>query len=48
MIRSLVERRRQVKALMKTEKDPSRLKQYDIRQMALKLLANRCASGSHS
>ncbi|RCN48476.1 DNA polymerase, partial [Ancylostoma caninum] len=38
-IRGLVERRRQVKRLMK-EAPESKKKQYDIRQMALKLTAN--------
>ncbi|EYC39595.1 hypothetical protein Y032_0650g1135 [Ancylostoma ceylanicum] len=38
-IRGLVERRRQVKSLMK-EAPESKKKQYDIRQMALKLTAN--------
>ncbi|CAP32014.2 Protein CBG13184 [Caenorhabditis briggsae] len=39
-IRKLVECRRDVKALMKTERNESKRKQMDIRQMALKLTAN--------
>ncbi|KAK6035303.1 hypothetical protein COOONC_27191 [Cooperia oncophora] len=39
-IRGLVERRRQVKKLMKEESLEAKRKQYDIRQMALKLTAN--------
>ncbi|PIO77205.1 DNA polymerase [Teladorsagia circumcincta] len=39
-IRGLVERRRQVKKLMKEEALEAKRKQYDIRQMALKLTAN--------
>ncbi|XGW24552.1 hypothetical protein V3C99_006184 [Haemonchus contortus] len=39
-IRGLVERRREVKKLMKGEASESKRKQYDIRQMALKLTAN--------
>jgi DNA polymerase alpha subunit A len=47
VIRSLVERRREVKKLMgqagkeKGGKDSLEYKQYDIRQLALKLVANR-------
>ena len=39
-IRVLVERRRQVKQLMKTASSPEQYQQYDIRQKALKLTAN--------
>uniref|UniRef100_A0A8R1E8M7 DNA polymerase n=1 Tax=Caenorhabditis japonica TaxID=281687 RepID=A0A8R1E8M7_CAEJA len=39
-IRKLVECRRDVKSLMKTEKNEAKKKQLDIRQMALKLTAN--------
>ena len=40
LIRYLVQKRREVKALIKTEKDPMRAKQMDIKQLALKILAN--------
>jgi DNA polymerase alpha subunit A len=40
VIRTLVERRREVKKLLKNEKDPATKQQLDIRQMALKILAN--------
>ena len=40
VIRNLVEKRKQVKALLKKEIDPARRLQYDIRQKALKLTAN--------
>ena len=39
-IRVLVERRRQVKKLLKTATSPEQKQQYDIRQKALKLTAN--------
>lgn len=40
VIKKLVQRRRQVKELMKGEKDPLKKQQLDIRQQALKLTAN--------
>ena len=40
LIRYLVTKRREVKGLMKKEKDPLKRKQLDIRQLALKILAN--------
>jgi DNA polymerase alpha subunit A len=40
LIKTLVDRRRQVKQLLKTEKDPAKYKQLDIRQLALKIMAN--------
>ncbi|KNE67086.1 DNA polymerase (pol2) [Allomyces macrogynus ATCC 38327] len=40
LIKTLVDRRRQVKSLMKGKCTPAELAQYDIRQMALKLTAN--------
>lgn len=40
VIRTLVQRRRQVKNMIKTEKDAVKSKQLDIRQKALKILAN--------
>ena len=40
VIRTLVEKRREVKKLMKTEKDATVSRQLDIRQLALKILAN--------
>ena len=40
VIKTLVDRRRQVKALIKTERDGVKLQQYDIRQTALKIMAN--------
>eukprot|EP00963_Diacronema_lutheri_P000149 scaffold6_cov330-Pavlova_lutheri.AAC.1 len=40
VIKKLVQRRRQVKDLMKNEKDPLKKQQLDIRQQALKLTAN--------
>ena len=40
VIRHLVQRRRQVKQIMKQEKDAGRKTQLDIRQKALKILAN--------
>jgi len=40
VIGMLVARRREVKALLKAERDPSRKTQLDIRQKALKIMAN--------
>ena len=40
VIKKLVDRRREVKNMIKTERNPARAKQLDIRQMALKLTAN--------
>ena len=40
LIRYLVQKRREVKGLMKSEKDPLKVKQLDIKQLALKILAN--------
>ena len=40
VIKTLVERRKAVKALLKTAKDAATKQQYDIRQKALKLTAN--------
>ena len=40
IIRKLVERRRQVKDLMKRENDPLKKSQLDIRQLAIKITAN--------
>ena len=40
VIRSLVQRRREVKKLLGNERDPTRRQQLDIRQQALKLTAN--------
>jgi len=40
VIKSLVDRRRNVKQLMKKEKDPDKKNELDIRQLALKLTAN--------
>lgn len=40
VIRNLVQRRRQVKNLMKSESDKGKREQLDIRQKALKILAN--------
>eukprot|EP00937_MAST-01D_sp_MAST-1D-sp2_P000600 g600.t1 len=40
VIKQIVQRRRQVKKMMKSEKHPVKKQQYDIRQMALKLTAN--------
>lgn len=40
LLATLVERRREVKRIMKTEKDPHKYVQCDIRQQALKLTAN--------
>lgn len=40
VLRRLVESRRQVKAAIKSEKDPRRLQTLDIRQKALKITAN--------
>ncbi|KAJ7876279.1 DNA polymerase family B-domain-containing protein [Mycena leptocephala] len=40
LIKTLVDRRRTVKSLMKKESSAAKLKQYDIRQQALKLTAN--------
>jgi len=40
MIGNLVARRREVKALLKAEKEPGRRAQLDIRQKALKIMAN--------
>lgn len=44
LLATLVQRRREVKNLIKGEHDPAKLSEYDIRQRALKLTANRCAS----
>lgn len=40
LIRYLVQKRREVKSIMKNEKDPLKKKQFDIKQLALKILAN--------
>ncbi len=40
VIRSLVQRRREVKKLLGNERDATRRQQLDIRQQALKLTAN--------
>lgn len=40
VIKTLVDRRRTVKDLIKKERDPLKIKQYDIRQSALKIMAN--------
>lgn len=40
VIKTLVDRRRQVKNILKSEKDPAQRQQLDIRQKALKLTAN--------
>lgn len=40
LLATLVERRRQVKSLLKAEKDPARKAEFDVRQLALKLTAN--------
>ena len=40
VIKGLIQKRKAVKALIKTESDPAQLKSYDIRQLALKLTAN--------
>ena len=40
VLRSLIAKRREVKALMKKELDPKKKQSYDTRQMALKLTAN--------
>ena len=40
VLRMLILKRREVKRLIKTEKDPVKLMDYDIRQKALKLTAN--------
>merc|ERR1712216_127858 len=40
LIKTLVERRRAVKNEIKKQQDQSKLKQLDIRQMALKIMAN--------
>ncbi|EPY32897.1 DNA polymerase alpha subunit A [Angomonas deanei] len=51
VIKSLVDSRREVKRLMKTEKDPNNLALLEIRQKALKLTANSmygCLGFEHS
>jgi len=40
LIKTLVDRRKQVKQLLKTEKNPAKYKQLDIRQLAIKIMAN--------
>jgi len=40
VIKNLVDRRREVKNILKKERDPVKQKQLDIRQKALKLTAN--------
>ncbi|CEO98186.1 hypothetical protein PBRA_006300 [Plasmodiophora brassicae] len=40
VIRRLVDRRRSVKTMLKNEKNPVKRQEYDIRQQALKLVAN--------
>lgn len=40
VISNIVKRRKEVKGLMNRESDPGRKKQFDLRQMALKLTAN--------
>ncbi|KAJ8610436.1 hypothetical protein CTAYLR_008217 [Chrysophaeum taylorii] len=40
VLRELIAKRRQVKQLLKSEKNPAERRKYDIRQMALKLTAN--------
>eukprot|EP00985_Skeletonema_marinoi_P027904 scaffold23518_cov225-Skeletonema_marinoi.AAC.19 len=51
VIKTLVDRRRAVKRLVKTEKDQTKKEELDIRQLALKLTANSmygCLGFSHS
>jgi len=51
VIKTLVDRRRTVKQMLKQEKDPDKREELDIRQMALKLTANSmygCLGFSHS
>lgn len=45
VLKQLVERRRQVKNMLKNEQNPIKRQQHDIRQQALKLTANRWAFG---
>mmetsp|Transcript_12769 Transcript_12769/g.23948 ORF Transcript_12769/g.23948 Transcript_12769/m.23948 type:complete len:1531 (-) Transcript_12769:203-4795(-) len=51
VIKTLVDRRKAVKGLIKSERDSDKLQELDIRQMALKLTANSmygCLGFSHS
>jgi len=51
VLKALIDRRREVKQLIKKEKNPKTLETYNIRQMALKLTANSmygCLGFSHS
>jgi len=51
VIKTLVQRRRAVKGLLKDEKDPIKREQLDVKQLALKLTANSmygCLGFSHS
>ncbi|KAL7483193.1 hypothetical protein ACHAW6_008862 [Cyclotella cf. meneghiniana] len=51
VIKTLVERRRNVKKMIKSEKNPDKLEELDIRQKALKLTANSmygCLGFAHS
>ncbi len=41
LLATLVHRRKEVKNLIRTEREPAKLSEYDIRQRALKLTANR-------
>jgi len=51
LIRTIVTKRRAVKDAMKKEKDPAKLKVMDVRQLALKIMANSmygCLGFTHS
>ena len=51
LLKTLVQRRRSVKDMLRTERDPTRRSQLEIRQQALKLTANSmygCLGFSHS